>query len=286
MNDGTLETGRGPTASSPGDAMFENGRKRETDGDLVGAEAAYLEAVAARPEHAPWHYRLGCVLRKLGRIEEAAKAFHDAVRFGSGEARYLTNLGTTLDALGRREDAVHFYELAIRAGGDTVEAHHNLGALYAEAGRTREAIRCFEAALKLQPDAEGHQNLGLVHYHAGDLGAALEQFEASAALAPDAAQAHYFAALTLLKKGVYREALSCFEKAVRLDERLVRSYVHMGTCLHKLERLEDALKALRKGLDHLPDDGRCHYQLALTLDGLGLHREARTHYRLARRENT
>ncbi len=49
MNDGTLETGRGPTASSPGDAMFENGRKRETDGDLVGAEAAYLEAVAARP---------------------------------------------------------------------------------------------------------------------------------------------------------------------------------------------------------------------------------------------
>ncbi len=221
----------------------------------------------------------------MGRIEEAAKAFHDAVRFGSGEARYLTNLGTTLDALGRREDAVHFYELAIRAGGDTVEAHHNLALC-----TPKRAHAGSHPLLRSGPEAAagcgGAPEPGLVHYHAGDLGAALEQFEASAALAPDAAQAHYFAALTLLKKGVYREALSCFEKAVRLDERLVRSYVHMGTCLHKLERLEDALKALRKGLDHLPDDGRCHYQLALTLDGLGLHREARTHYRLARRENT
>ncbi|MBU0609649.1 MAG: tetratricopeptide repeat protein, partial [Armatimonadetes bacterium] len=44
---------------------FEQGRRAERNGQLAEAEHAYRQALVAEPERAPWHYRMGCVLRKL-----------------------------------------------------------------------------------------------------------------------------------------------------------------------------------------------------------------------------
>lgn len=176
------------------------------------------------------------------------------------------------------------YQRAAGAVGDVRQAWANLGAIHAEAGRTAEARRCFESALAAGADVEGYANLGLLHFHGGDYEAALECFDKGAALAPDHALSHYYAGLALLKKGVPRDALERLRKAQRLDARLVRCHYHIGTCLHKLQDFDGALSALRRALDHLPDDGRVHYQTALTLTALELHQEARRHYRLARGE--
>jgi Flp pilus assembly protein TadD len=59
----------------------------------------------------------------------------------------------------------------------------------------------------------------------------------------------------------------------------------VGTCLHKLERYEEARRQLEQALEFFPDDGRVHYQLALTCDALGLPQEARRHYGRARALN-
>lgn len=265
---------------------FVRGRGAEDAGDLAVAEAAYREALAQEPELPEGSYRLGCVLRKAGRIDEAAAAFRAAAAADPDAAKAWTNLGAALEDLGRREEAADMYHRATAARGDVRQAWTNLGAIYAEAGRAPDAQRCFESALTAGPDVEGYTNLGLLHFHGGDYEAALDCFDRGADLTPDNALAHYYAGLALLKKGVPRDALLRFRKAQRLDQRLVRCHAHIGACLHKLQEFDEALGALRRALDHLPDDGRVHYQMALTLTALELHQEARRHYRLARGETS
>lgn len=272
---------------SPADAQhkFDAGRRSERADDLDAALIAYHEALSLSPGNADWSYRLGCVYRKLGRYADSAAFFRQAVEQGGESGACLNNLGMVLDALGERAEAMQMFHRAIAADDKNAEACHNLGALYAEEGRSRDAIRFFEAALDLRPDADGYHNLGLVHFQAADFDKALECFKKCESMSPKHAVTKYFAALALLRKGVYHEAVTRFSTALELDSRLVRAHYYVGVALHKMGRLEDALAALLRAVEAFPDDGRLHYQLALTYDALVMPKEAREHYRLARRES-
>ncbi len=274
-------------APAPADAQhrFDAGRRSERADDLDDALLAYREALTLSPGNADWSYRLGCVYRKLGRLAESAASFRQALAEGGESGAYLNNLGTVLDAMGERAEAMQMFHRAIAADETNAEACHNLGALYAEEGRTRDAIRFFEAALELRPDADGYHNLGLVHFQAADFDQALVCFKKCESMAPEHSVTKYFAALSLLRKGVYGEAVSRFSAALALDSRLVRAHYYVGVAMHKKGRHEDALAALLRALEAFPDDGKLHYQLALTYDALVMPKEAREHYRLARRES-
>ncbi len=277
-----------PTAippRTPAAEWFALGQRAEGDGDLDAGRRAYAAAVARDPRQPEWHYRLGCVSRKLGLLAEAAVAFRRAAELAPEEARHLLNLGTVLDRLGQREEAVRSYQAALSRDPRNAEAHNNLGAIHAEAGRPEEAVRAFEAAIAARPDAQGWQNLGLVHFHQDDFERALHCFEQALLLAPDSALGHYYAGLCQMRKGLYREATLRFRRAFELDARLGRAEFHAGACLHKVGRYDEALLALQRALESFPEDPRLHYQLGLTCDALLLHQEARQHYRHARAVN-
>ena len=286
QEDSTSENERVPVpteAPLSAEALFDVGREAELAGDLDGALTAYAGAVEHDPGRADWHYRLGCVCRKLDRYAAAAGAFRRAVDLGGESGAYLNNLGTVLDALGERTQAMQMFHRAIAADAENAVACHNLGALYAEEGRTREAIRFFEAALELRPDADGYHNLGLVHFQNNDFDRAHDCFETCARQDSQHAVSRYFAALSLFRKGVYADAINRFRDALGLDNRLVRAQYYIGVSLHKTEHFDEALAALLRALDAFPDDGKLHYQLGLTYDAMVMPREAREHYRLARR---
>ena len=187
-----------------------------------------------------------------------------------------------LDRQGRRDEAVRAYRKSTHQDDASPLAFHNLGAIYAEEGRADEAIRAFEAALAIEQDAEGYQNLGLVHFAREDFARALDCFERSVECDPAFALGHYYAALCLMKSGIYADACLRFELAWKLDARLARIPYYRGTCLHKLERYEEARVSLEKALEFFPEDGRTHYQIALTCDALGMPQEERLHYSQAR----
>ena len=59
------------------------GEVRERGKDWAGAAAAYADAVARSSPHRPdWYYRLGSVLFRMGRFEEACEAFRETRLFG------------------------------------------------------------------------------------------------------------------------------------------------------------------------------------------------------------
>ncbi|MEN8005669.1 MAG: tetratricopeptide repeat protein [Candidatus Krumholzibacteriota bacterium] len=269
-------------ASPTSAGLFKSGRQAEMDGELEKARQAYEMALASSPDQHPWHYRLGCVFMKLGLPERAEHCFSRALELEPGTPSYLTNLGVCLDRQGRRDEAVRAYRKSTHQEGAGPVAFHNLGAIYAEEGRSDEAIRAFESALALEQDAEGYQNLGLVHYAREDFVRALDCFERSVECDPGFALGHYYAALCLMKSGIYQDACLRFDLAWKLDSRLARIPYYRGTCLHKMERYEEARASLENALEFFPEDGRTHYQIALTCDALGMPQEARLHYSQAR----
>jgi tetratricopeptide (TPR) repeat protein len=270
-----------PDDALDGAALFDRGRQAEQAGDLARAHALYLQLVA-RGDDAEGRYRLGCVCLKRGDFAAAAEEFEAGLSLRPGDARMLTNLGVALDRLGRREEAVTAYHRAVLRDDAPAAAHHNLGAYYAEMGRTEDAVRAFGEAVRRTPDAEGYCSLGLVLLAARDLVGALEAFEQAVACDRAHVRGHYYAAVCLLKRGRYQESLQRFEWTLGLEPSLTRAHFHRGVCLHKLERYEPALAALALAETAFPEDGRIHFQLALTCDALGMAAEARRHYHLAR----
>lgn len=282
MNQTSPEPSAENSGSQTSAVLFQNGRKAEKAGELETARQAYEMALADAPDQHPWHYRLGCVFMKLGLPERAEHCFRQALNLEPAMPSYLTNLGVCLDRQGRRDEAVRAYRKATHQAGANPVAFHNLGAIYAEEGRADEAIRAFESALAIEQDAEGYQNLGLVHYAREDYVRALDCFEHCVECDSGFALGHYYAALCLMKRGIYAESCLRFDLAWKLDPRLVRISFYRGTCLHKMERYEEAMVSLENALEFFPEDGRTHYQLALTCDALGMPQEARLHYSQAR----
>lgn len=282
MNDSTRDSSTNDDSPQSSAELFSNGRRAEKAGELETARQSYELALASSAEQHPWHYRLGCVFMKLGLPERAEFCFRRALEIEPGTPAYLTNLGVCLDRQGRRDEAVRAYRKSTHQEGASPVAFHNLGAIYAEEGRADEAIRAFESALAIEQDAEGYQNLGLVHYAREDFARALDCFERSVECDPAFALGHYYAALCLMKSGIYADACLRFELAWKLDSRLARIPYYRGTCLHKLERYDEARASLENALEFFPEDGRTHYQIALTCDALGMPQEARLHYSQAR----
>ncbi len=274
-------THRNPSTDSPpldAESLFAKGRQAEQAGRLDDARQCYEMGLAYVDTSPDWHYRLGCVHLKRGEPAQAEPCFQRALDGDPRRAKFWANLGLSLDRQGRRDESIRAYRSATRQPGGSAVACHNLGSIYAEQGRTEEAIRSYREAIALEPDAEGYLNLGVVHFAAADYVEALECFEKSVGLDGDYALGHYYCGLCLMKRGIYDIALPRFERAWKLDARLARVPFYLGTCLHKLERYPEAKISLESALDFFPEDGKLHYQLALTCDAMGLPQEARLHY--------
>ena len=265
--------------------IFQAGRRAEQAGHLDEARRSYELGLSYAGEQHEWHYRLGCVFLKQDSPDLAEPCFRQALEGDATRAAYWANLGLALDRQGRREESVRAYRKAALQEGGSAVACHNLGSIYAEEGRTEEAIRSYEEAIAREPDAEGYLNLGLVHFATEDFIRALDSFDHCVELDPHFALGHYYGGLCLMKRGNYEPAISRFTAAWKLDPRLARIPYHLGEqgfSMLDMQRYVEARASLDRALEFFPEDGRLHYQLALTCDAMGLPQEARLHFSRSR----
>lgn len=69
--------------------------------------------------------------------------------------------------------------------------------------------------------------------------------------------------------GRWREALAPFAAVVERDPQRTEAWLGLGWCLKRLDRLPEAMDALRRGLESAPEQAILHYNLAcyLSLSG-------------------
>src|SRR6202012_5938365 len=79
-----------------------------------GARANYDVALSLQPNNPEWLCNLGTALAKLGRTDEAVKAYQRALLASPGNPSVLNNLGRILLALGREEESLAAFQTALR----------------------------------------------------------------------------------------------------------------------------------------------------------------------------
>ena len=127
------------------------------DAQWTRAEEAFRYAAASRPTFAASSIKLGLLMRRLQRLDEACEHYAAARQLAPSEADPHLGLGSALAMLSRLPEAVSSLERAITlspASGTASAAYNSLGVIRDEQERTAEALSAFDSALRLRPGWE------------------------------------------------------------------------------------------------------------------------------------
>ncbi len=97
-----------------GDAdLFGAGVKRHQEGRLAEAEAYYRRVLAVQPNHADALHLLGVIAYQARRHESAVELIGQATKLNKQNSAYFSNLGVALRDLGKLDQAAAAYRQAI-----------------------------------------------------------------------------------------------------------------------------------------------------------------------------
>src|SRR6185437_12061778 len=107
-------------------------------------------AIAQGPR-ADYLASLGAALSRLGRHEEALKAFDKAVQLKPDDAALWKAMGDALLELRRYDHALLSFQHVLKLDARNQDAAYKSGVLLHDAGRNEEAVACLELCDKLLP---------------------------------------------------------------------------------------------------------------------------------------
>lgn len=199
-------------------ALENLGTALRESGDLVGAFAAYSEAIRIAPRYAVLHNSLGLVLVRQGRIAEAIASFEEAVRLYPDFVEAQTNLGNALAADERLDEAILRYRESLRLKPDASDARIGLGSTLLRLARAAEAQEVFAEAVRLTSGSpEAHNGLGAALATQGQHAAAIPHYREAIRLKPTLVTALANLSLALVNMNDRAEAKRYAEEALRID---------------------------------------------------------------------
>jgi tetratricopeptide (TPR) repeat protein len=185
------------------------------------------------------------------------RLWEDTVRKSPMSARAHNGLGAFYMDAGLLEKAIAEFKRALELNPDSVIANYNLGKVYREIGQLNKAIKHFSKALtfKTYYSPQIYNELALVYKDKGDYEEAIKQFKNAIAINPSYRVAYFNLANTYSKIGKFQEAVSYYEKALRLkgDRVLLPEiYNNLGLVLSKIGRSDLAIETFEKGMSLFP----------------------------------
>ncbi len=259
-------------------AVLEHAR-----GDLVGAATSFERALGLRP-HVPALVRLGDTLRELGRPEEAAARYREALERDPGLAAALEGLGRLALQGGRHQEAATHFQRALELQPEATALHHQLGLAYRALGDVEAARRHLAAntggRVRLpDPALDGlgamlkstmvHFAAGVRAMRAGNAKEAIRGFEAALAAHPKDALAAYNLALAHLELGRREEATRWLGHALEIDPDFRNAHYNLASLLAEEGRVAEAERHFRRAHEIDPNDAASHAAWAKALAALG-----------------
>lgn len=170
-------------------------------------------------ENAATHEYLGSAYLEKQKPAEAVQELAQAVRTAPIVKPGLhRKLGTALQRLGRLDDAAREYREAILLGEPSPDVHVDLGVILCQRGHLDDGAAQYRKALEIDPDfAAAHGNLGIVCLQSGDNAGAIAHSERALTRDPDMATCHLTIAIALRSQGDLDDAIRHFERALEID---------------------------------------------------------------------
>ena len=202
--------------------------------------------------------------------EERADACLALAKKRPRDRQALREAGHALRTAERYEEAIEQYRGAIDLQSRDGDAHHGLGHALTMLDRDDEALRSFRTARTLQPDTLElwYDILWLLSYLERVDTVAIE-VSALRQATPDSASRLKAAGDIVYEAQLYAEAVPFFERALVLDSMTWVHHTDLAYTLARLERSDDALTVLHRGIRLLPRDTSARAEFAGFLAGLG-----------------
>src|SRR5688572_12754272 len=148
------------------------------------------------------------------------------------------------------------------------DAHraNNLGVALLEQFKHKEAADAFKRALQLAPGlALARINLGIALFNVPDLPAAQRELQAAGASAPTAPQPPYVLGLAAKTQNRPEEAITYFQKVLRIDPNDVGANVNLGQLYAQQRKYPEAIAVLRTAIAAEPYNATAIYNLGTAL---------------------
>lgn len=187
------------------------------EGDFAEARNYALRITEIAPHDYRSWYNLGFAKQRLGLLDEAARAYREALRVDSKAAQAHANLGTVLQEKGDYKGAKASYEeaLTLRPVPDRL---WNLALVCEQLGEPEEAELAYEQMVEIRRDwADAWFRLATIRFDRGDFDRALQAFDAAAAAKPDWRQATIDVGVCQYKLGRFADAAMTFDRVLGAD---------------------------------------------------------------------
>ncbi len=244
-------------------------------GNLATAEALYRRVIDANPHDVDARFRLGQVLLRQGRDEEALGALAEAERWGAGDPSVRFRLGMLLLQADRPEDAEAVFRAAFEAHQGDPRARYLLGVSQLAQEKHEEAL----ATLGAIPAGAPEYTDALVRRAIALTGLG-RKAEARALLEdrirgyPDDEEVLLALAGLLEDAGDYRAAVDLLEEYVaRRPTDQARMYFTLGVLHDKLKDWARSAEYMKQSLERDPDDPHALNYLGYTYAEQGIQLE-------------
>lgn len=199
------------------------------------------------PDDSRAWFLLGAAYHRLGRIEDALRAFENTVTHNPDHISALNAKAGMLMALGKRAEARASLEATCARFPGEASTLANLGYfLEQEPGGSEQALACYDSALKADPSNRAAlTNRGYLLTLTGRPIEAVINNREFAARYPRDAVAHFNLAESLLAAMRPQEALAACDRALALDRNFIGAHLTRALALSELGRLEDAAQSFQ-----------------------------------------
>ena len=167
-----------------------------------------------------WYY-LGRTKYNENRFAEAIKAFQQCLKLDPQNVKAEDNLGLSLAGLGRNEEAAAAYQQAIAWQGPALEKNSgpyiDLGSLLIDENRSQEAIANLLRAIEIAPrESRAHELLGKAYTRLEEFPKAQAELEKAIDLSPQAPNLHCMLAPVYRKQGLAERAKAEYQRCAPL----------------------------------------------------------------------
>lgn len=165
------------------------------------------------PDIAEIHAILGHCYMEMGRIDDAARCFDEAIAVQPDHAEALNGLAYIMATKVENLDiALKYIRQALSVDGMRPEFYHTLGWVHFKTGEVQKSIDAFARALEIKPNyLLARYNLGLANYITQNYQAAIAAFNAVIAQNPSHHKALLFKSISLAKTQNAEEAIATLE---------------------------------------------------------------------------
>lgn len=255
------------------DALHLLGVLSGQQGDAVGAAELIGQAIARNPTAPDYRVNLADLLRRSGRLEEAAAQYLAALRLAPARADAAEGLALTAARLGNREDdaaSARWYRCALALRPDYADALLNLAVRHS-GGDGLVALRGFSRVCRLTPEADLFDRLATLFENVGALGQATAASRSALLLAPDRQPLWRNHGRQLRTLGKSDAAEPVLEHAVALDPDDPQARTLLGFLRQSGRQPAEAVRHYRAALAVDPDLPAVRTALWEMERALGLH---------------